>query len=68
MKQEELEREQIAFNELYKTVLRNGKLMFAGRLLQRAVQQHGDTVALIFQDKHIFLVLMSYKHIPQLNL
>ncbi len=48
-----LEKEQHLFDQLYQTVLRNGKLMFAGRLLQRAVQQHGDTVALIFQDKHI---------------
>lgn len=53
MKQREKEKEQIAFNELYKTVLRNGKLMFAGRLLQRAVQEHGDTTALIYHDKHI---------------
>jgi long-chain acyl-CoA synthetase len=48
-----LEKEQHLFDQLYQTVLRNGKLMFAGRLLQRAVEQHGDTVALIFQDKHI---------------
>ena len=48
-----LEKEQHAFDQLYQTVLKDGKLMFAGRLLQRAVQQHGDTVALIFQDKHI---------------
>lgn len=53
MKQREKEKEQIAFNELYQSVVSNGKLMFAGRLLQRAVQQHGDTVALIYQDKHI---------------
>jgi long-chain acyl-CoA synthetase len=48
--------EQIIFDELYKSMQYNGKLMFAGRLLQRAVQQHGDTVALIYHDKHI-----SYK-------
>jgi long-chain acyl-CoA synthetase len=53
MKQREKEKEQIVFNELFKTVLHNGRLMFAGRLLQRAAQQHGDSVALIYQDKHI---------------
>lgn len=53
IKQSILEKEQIAFNELHKTVLRDGKLMFAGRLLQRAVAEHGDTVALIYNDKHI---------------
>lgn len=47
------EKDQHVFDQLYQTVLRNGKLMFAGRLLQRAVQQHGDTMAIIFQDKHI---------------
>jgi long-chain acyl-CoA synthetase len=53
MKQREKEKEQLAFDELYKTVQRGDKLMFAGRLLQRAVEQHGDTIALIYQDKHI---------------
>jgi long-chain acyl-CoA synthetase len=53
VKQELLEREQKAFDALYQTVLRNGKLMFAGRLLLRAAQQHGDTTALIYQDEHI---------------
>ena len=53
MKQSILEKEQIAFDALYKTVLRDGKLMFAGRLLQRAVAEHGDTVALIYNDQHI---------------
>ena len=52
-KQELLEKERVAFDELYQTVLRNGKLMFAGRLLLRAAQQHGDTTALIFHDEHI---------------
>ncbi len=47
------EQEQHAFDELYKTVLTDGKLMFAGRLLLRAAQLHGDTIALIYQDKHI---------------
>src|SRR3990172_1461290 len=47
------EKEQHAFDELYKTVLRDGKLMFAGRLLLRATQMHGDTIALIYQDKKI---------------
>lgn len=53
IKQSIQEKEHIAFDALYKTVLRDGKLMFAGRLLQRAVQEHGDTVALIYLDKHI---------------
>jgi len=53
MKQREKEKELIAFDTLYKTVLRDGKLMFAGRLLQRAVQFHGETTALIYNDKHI---------------
>src|SRR6266404_4313647 len=53
IKQSIQEKERHAFDELYKTVLCDGKLMFAGRLLQRAVQQHGDTVALIYNDKHI---------------
>lgn len=50
------EKEQHAFDELYKSVQRNGKLMFAGRLLQRAAQQHGDRIAIIYQDQEI-----SYK-------
>src|SRR5579872_2323275 len=53
MKQSIQKKEWQLFDQLYKTVLRNGKLMFAGRLLQRAVQEHGDTVALIYNDKHI---------------
>jgi long-chain acyl-CoA synthetase len=53
MKQELLEKERVAFDALYQTMLRDGKLMFAGRLLLRAVQQHGDTTALIFHDEHI---------------
>src|SRR5579872_279732 len=52
-KQALLEQEQRDFDALYNTVLRNGKLMFAGRLLWRAVQEHGDTVALIYHDEHI---------------
>lgn len=53
MKQSVQEKEQYAFDVLYKTVLRDGKLMFAGRLLLRATQMHGDTIALIYQDKKI---------------
>jgi len=53
MNQSAQEKEQYAFDELYKTVLRDGKLMFAGRLLLRATQMHGDTIALIYQDKKI---------------
>jgi len=47
------EKERHAFDQLYKTVLKDGKLMFAGRLLQRAVAEHGDTVALIYNDRYI---------------
>ena len=54
MKQRNIE--QMVFDELHKSMQCNGKLMFAGRLLQRAVKEHGDTVALIYHDKHI-----SYK-------
>lgn len=50
------EKEQYAFDALYKTVLRDNKLLFAGRLLQRATQMHGDTIAIIYQDQKI-----SYK-------
>jgi long-chain acyl-CoA synthetase len=52
------EKEHYAFDVLYKTVLRNGKLMFAGRLLQRATLMHGDTTAIIYQDEKI-----SYKQL-----
>lgn len=53
MKQSLQKKEWQLFDQLYRSVLRKGKLMFAGRLLQRAVQKHGDTVALIYNDKHI---------------
>lgn len=45
------EKEHYKFEVLYETLLRNGKLMFAGRLLQRAMQQHGTTTAIIYEDK-----------------
>ncbi len=47
---------QYIFDELYKSVMRNGKLMFAGRLLWRATQMHGDTTAIIYENRSI-----SYK-------
>lgn len=50
------EKEHYAYDVLHKTILRNGKLMFAGRLLQRATQMHGDTTAIIYEDEKI-----SYK-------
>jgi long-chain acyl-CoA synthetase len=56
MKQSVQEKNKYAFDELYKTVMRNGKLMFAGRLLQRATHMHGDTIALIYENRTI-----SYK-------
>ena len=51
MMQSKAEKEHYSFDVLYQTVLREGKLMFAGRLLQRATQMHGDTIAIIYQDK-----------------
>ena len=45
--------QQLVFEGLYNSVIRNDKLMFAGRLLQRAALEHGDTIALIYQDKNI---------------
>ena len=53
MKQEILQEQQLVFDGLYNSVIRNDKLMFAGRLLQRAALEHGDTIALIYQDKNI---------------
>lgn len=53
MKQTIQEKEQMIFDALYKTVLHNGKLMFAGRLLLRAAQLHGDTVAIMYHDTKI---------------
>ena len=53
MKQTIQEKERMVFDELYKTVLYDGKMMYAGRLLLRATQQHGDTIALIYHDKQI---------------
>lgn len=50
------EKKQYAFDILYKTIMRDGKLMFAGRLLQRATQMHADTIAIIYQNEQI-----SYK-------
>ena len=56
MKQSVQKKEHYVFDELYKGVLHNGKLMFAGRLLLRATQMHPDTTAIIYNDKTI-----SYK-------
>lgn len=56
LKQSIQEKEHYAFDELHKTVMRNGTLMFAGRLLQRATQMHGDTTAIIYENTKI-----SYK-------
>ncbi len=44
------EQEQASFNVLYKDCLRDGTLMFAGRLLWRATQLRGDAVALMYQN------------------
>lgn len=56
IKQSIQEQEAYRFEHLYETLLKNGKLMFAGRLLQRATQMHGDTIAIIYEDSKI-----SYK-------
>src|SRR5436190_23592223 len=48
-----MQKEQQVFDELYKSVQQNGKLMFAGRLLQRAAKQHGDRIAIIYQDQKL---------------
>jgi long-chain acyl-CoA synthetase len=58
IKQSLHEKEHYAFDELYQTVVRHGKLMFAGRLLQRATQMHGDTTAIIYENESI-----SYKQL-----
>lgn len=47
------EQEQASFNLLYKECLRDGALMFAGRLLWRAARLRGETVALIYQNTTI---------------
>jgi long-chain acyl-CoA synthetase len=56
LKQSKQVKELYSFDHLYQETLRNGKLMFAGRLLQRATQMHGDTIAIMNQDEKI-----SYK-------
>ena len=56
IKQSIHEQEEYRFEHLYETLLKNGKLMFAGRLLQRATQMHGDTTAIIYENECI-----SYK-------
>jgi len=45
--------EQEMFDTLYQKTLYKGKLLFAGRLLWRAAQLQGDTVALIYLDQKI---------------
>lgn len=50
------QQEEYRFEHLYNTLVNNGKLMFAGRLLQRATQMHGDTTAIIYENNKI-----SYK-------
>src|SRR5205809_680592 len=56
IKQSLYQQEEYRFEHLYETLLKNGKLMFAGRLLQRATQMHGDTTAIIYENTKI-----SYK-------
>lgn len=48
-----LRNEKFSFQQLYKECLRDGKLMFAGRLLWRAARFNADGIALMYQDKHI---------------
>jgi len=56
IKQSIHQQEEYRFEHLYESLLKNGKLMFAGRLLQRATQMHGDTIAIIYENTTI-----SYK-------
>ncbi len=48
-----LRNEELSFKQLYQECLRDGKLMFVGRLLWRAAQFNGDGVALIYQERKI---------------
>lgn len=45
--------EQCLFDECYDSIVTNGKLMYVGRLLQRASQLYGERVALIAGDQKI---------------
>lgn len=47
------EKKRKSFDALYQDCLRDGKLMFAGRLLWRAAQFNGDGIALIYNDEKI---------------
>ena len=45
--------EQQHFDELYKTVIVNGTMIFAGSLLQRAAHNYPDRVALLCENESI---------------
>ncbi len=45
--------EQKLFNELYQSIVRDGKVMYLGYLLQRTAQQFPNTIALICRDVSI---------------
>jgi len=45
--------EQILFDQLYQSVVKNEKLLYPGRLLQRAAQKFSNAIALIYYDSMI---------------
>jgi len=47
------EAEQILFDQLYQSIKKDGKLLYPGRLLQRAAEQFPDVTALIYRDQLI---------------
>lgn len=52
------EAEQILFDQLYQSIKKDGKLLYPGRLLQRAAEQFPDVTALIYRDQ-----LTSYQEL-----
>src|SRR5437667_8389715 len=53
MNQRTWNEEVVHYSALLKLIKPGGKFMYAGRLLQRAVQQRENTVAIIYHDEHI---------------
>ncbi len=48
-----IEAEQILFNQLYQSVVKDDKLLYPGKLLQRAAQKFPNITALIYRDRMI---------------
>jgi len=48
-----IESEQALFDQLYQSVVKNEKLLYPGRLLQRAAQKFSNITALIYRDSMI---------------